>query len=154
MGNMTFEEVLKQVHYHSDQANNLEADQAQTLSEADQSKTDLPHDLEWKILSSLFKNNFEHIENKGIQNHFNYKRTYQKFHRIVPQKERTLTYNQQKALEWFNSSGEILKSDFTLSELKSKFRALAKTLHPDYGGDSTNFIKLEQCYKELKKCFL
>jgi len=153
MENMTFEEVLQQVQIDSDRAISSKTKASTAISE-EEKRVPLSQDLEWKTLSSLFQNSFEHIENKGIQSHFNYKRTYYKFHKIQPRKEHDLTETQLDAFNWLNHHGEVLEKNFTFKQLKAKYRDLAKILHPDMGGKSENFIKLEQCYKELKKCFL
>jgi len=71
---------------------------------------------------------------------------------------RTLTVPQQKALEKFVWLGAGLGADFSASELRSAFRALALRYHPDRHPSITDaerarlarvFADLSECHRQL-----
>jgi DnaJ-class molecular chaperone len=42
-----------------------------------------------------------------------------------------------------------LPANATSSDIKKRFRQLAKQKHPDYGGNSAQFIELMEIYRKL-----
>ena len=54
-----------------------------------------------------------------------------------PRPRRTLTSRQRQALDAFTQLGADLAADFTAGELRSAFRLLALTYHPDRHPDSS-----------------
>lgn len=150
---MTFQEIFSRA-LETENSSEIKQTKPQTDHNIFKYKTAFfSEDKEWKMLSDLFKINVELIENKGVRDSFNYKKTYQKFHKVEAVKERVLNEDQRKAFSWLNGLGSPLNTNFTHVQLKSKFREYAKVFHPDYGGNAEAFIKLEQCYKILRKVF-
>ena len=73
--------------------------------------------------------------------------------------KRTLSPRQREALNQLLGLGARLDPDFTLQELRSAFRALAREYHPDHHPDtmpgerarlSTLFVTLRDAYDALK----
>jgi hypothetical protein len=80
-------------------------------------------------------------------------------HSEVIRPKRTLSPNQRDALNQLIGLGARLDPDFTLQELRSEFRALARAYHPDRhpgtrAGEkarlSTAFVTLRSAYDTLK----
>ena len=80
-------------------------------------------------------------------------------HSAVIRPKRTLSPEQREALNQLIGLGARLDSDFTMPELRSAFRALARTYHPDRhpgtrAGEkarlSTAFVTLRNAYDTLK----
>ena len=80
-------------------------------------------------------------------------------HSEVTRPKRTLSPNQREALNQLIGFGARLDSDFTIQELRSAFRALARAYHPDRhpgtkAGEkarlSTAFVTLRSAYDTLK----
>jgi preprotein translocase subunit Sec63 len=73
--------------------------------------------------------------------------------------KRTLSPTQREALNQFIGLGARLDTDFTMQELRSAFRALARAYHPDRHARvlpseraalSSAFVKLRSAYDALK----
>jgi hypothetical protein len=80
-------------------------------------------------------------------------------HSEVIRPKRTLSANQREALHQLIGLGARLDTDFTLQELRTAFRALARAYHPDrHPGTkpgekarlSTAFVTLRNAYDTLK----
>jgi hypothetical protein len=80
-------------------------------------------------------------------------------HAEVIRPKRTLSQHQREALSQLVGLGATLDPDFTLQELRSEFRALARAYHPDRhhgtkAGEkarlSTAFVTLRHAYETLK----
>lgn len=49
---------------------------------------------------------------------------------------------------WRDVMGFSEIEEITRSDVKARFNRLAKTRHPDHGGDTTQFAELHEAYKE------
>jgi DnaJ-class molecular chaperone len=68
---------------------------------------------------------------------------------------RPLTGRQQRALTQLNDLGARLRADFTVRELRSAFRELARRYHPDRhpGGSRVETARLARMFAEVTESY-
>lgn len=82
-----------------------------------------------------------------------------RYHCISSQTRRCLSVEQARAREFFLFNGENLNLNFSRSELKQAFRALAKQFHPDTACEELTarrrqqFEHLREAYQTLDEIF-
>lgn len=70
-----------------------------------------------------------------------------------PRRPHSMNSSEREAYCYFQSYIEDFSEGFSLRELKSAFRGLARRLHPDMGGTPAGFIRLRQNYEILAAIF-
>lgn len=68
---------------------------------------------------------------------------------ISPRKPHELNIFEQEAFSFFSQYQPQLSNAFTRQEIKSAFRKIALSLHPDQGGTAQEFMQLREHYKTL-----
>lgn len=68
-----------------------------------------------------------------------------------PKPAHKLTEAQALAYQQFAHWGQSLADNFSNKDLKTAFRKMALKLHPDQGGSTQAFFRLQECYRLLNE---
>lgn len=70
-----------------------------------------------------------------------------------PRPPHKLSASQKIAMQVFAARGSALSESYSKSELKTAWRRVAKSTHPDHGGTSQGFREAQAAYQSLSQVF-